>query len=96
MSCTICRNETDTVSAISDGQLLTSVCRACLLLRTGDSTISSNAQGYDRRRQYEDYAQDTLQPYTASGPNAEFFRVYPEQSQKIFTPAEIEALKRKI
>jgi hypothetical protein len=51
---------------------------------------------FDRRRQYEEHAQDTVQPYNAIGPNAEFYRLYPKQAEKIFTKDELEYVKRQL
>lgn len=81
-------------TAVVDGKYYKDICRPCL----GDNTneVSSNAAGFDRRRQYEDYASDTVQPYDEKGPNAEFLRLYPKAAAKVFQPDVIEELKRKI
>lgn len=92
--CESCKRDVVTRSAVVGDVYYRAICSGCL--GQNHQTFSSNAQGYDRRRQYEDHAQDTLQPYDAKGPSVEFFRQYPEQSKKIFKPEVIEQLKRKI
>jgi hypothetical protein len=83
----------DCITAVVHGEYYSRVCRACL----GTTDISSSAAGYERRRGYEDNAQDTIQPYDATGaPRSEFFRMYPDAARKVFTPSEIEQVKRKI
>jgi hypothetical protein len=81
-------------TALVGGIYYGNVCPDCL----GDEAdeVSSNAAGYDRRRGYEDNAQDTVQPYDANGPNSEFARLYPNQAKKVFTPEVLERLKRKM
>ena len=82
------------VSAIAGGVYYAHICRGCLGGYNED--VSSNSAGYERRRGYEDNAQDTIQPYDANGPNPEFARLYPRQAAKVFSPETLEKLKRKI
>jgi hypothetical protein len=82
----------ETITAIYNGEYYTSICRGCL----GDNQISSGAASFNRRRDWEDRAADTVQPYTASGPNVEFLRLYPDKARKMFSPKEITELERKI
>lgn len=82
-------------TAIVKGQYYKAICSHCI--GDADDEISSNAAGYERRRGYEDNAQDTIQPYDANGkPRAEFLRLYPEAAAKVFGDATVEQLKRKI
>lgn len=92
--CESCTN-TETVGAVISGVYHAAICKSCLS-RLSTVTYSSGVQGFDRRRQYEDHAQDTIQPYNAAGPNLEFLRLYPEAAAKVFTAAEIERLKRQL
>lgn len=93
MICDSCgKRKANTITAMVNGVYYPHVCRNCL---GGDDT-SSNAAGFDRRRQYEDNAQDTIQPYDAAGPNPEFLRLYPDTAKKVFSPEIIKELKRKI
>lgn len=83
------------VAALVNGTYYRQVCQRCL--HGSDDELSSNAAGFDRRRQYEDNAQDTIQPYDANGkPRSEFFRLYPQAASKVFTPSEIEQVKHSI
>lgn len=82
----------NTVAGLVNGRYYQHICPRCL----GNEDISSSAAGYDRRRGYEDNAQDTIQPYDAVGPNPEFYRLYPEAAAKVFSPEIIEQLKKKI
>lgn len=85
----------NTIVAMVNGKYYKSICSACI--GYSEDEISSNAAGYDRRRGYEDNAQDTVQPYDAVGkPNVEFLRLYPRAAAKVFGPAVTEQLKRKI
>lgn len=61
----------------------------------GDSIPSSGAASFNRRRGYEDYADETVQPYNAAGPNPEFARLYPEAAAKVFDASTLEKLKSK-
>jgi hypothetical protein len=61
-----------------------------------DSTPSSGVAQWNRRQDYSDHAADTVQPYTAAGPNVEFLRLYPESAKKQFKPDVIEKLKRQL
>lgn len=92
--CELCLEARDTRAAVVAGKYYPSICSSCL--NGSNDSYSTGAQSFDRRRQYEDHAQDTIQPYDAKGPNLEFFRQYPEQSKKIYNKATIEQLKRKI
>jgi hypothetical protein len=93
--CESCGNERlGTITAVVKGKYYSSVCSNCLA--SPSSTLNSTSAGYERRRGYEDNAQDTIQPYDAAGPNPEFYRLYPKQSEKVFSKAQIEELKRKI
>jgi hypothetical protein len=95
MKCDVCHKVKDGVSAIANGDYYPSICRECIS-ELSSGSISSGSASFDRRRGYEDNAQDTVQPYNASGPNAEFYRLYPTQALKVFTPAEIEQVKRQL
>lgn len=94
MACERCNRNEDTVSALVEGEYYRAICSPCL----GDigklSAASSGHQGYARRRDYEDVADEAVQPYNAKGPNPEFYRLYPKQAEKIFEPHEIEEVKR--
>lgn len=93
--CESCGQDTATRTAVIGDRYYKSVCLPCLGRR--EDGLSSNAAGNERRRQYEDYAQDTIQPYDAAGkPNPEFYRLYPKSAPKVFTKAEIEQVKRKL
>lgn len=96
MSCSQCQSDIQVVSALVDGVYYTNICRNCITSLSPSSLMSSGASGYERRRQYEDYADETVQPYNAAGPNTEFYRLYPEQAEKIFTKDEIEKIRRQI
>lgn len=93
ITCQSCgKQKANTRTAVVKGVYYKNVCNACL----GSVDVSSNAAGYERRRGYEDNAQETIQPYDANGPNKEFLRLYPEQAKKVFSPEVIKQLKRKI
>jgi len=79
-------------AAVVNGKYYSRICQGCL----GGETLSSGAASYERRRGYEDNAQDTIQPYNAVGPNVEFLRLYPDTAKKVFTPEELEDLRRKL
>lgn len=84
----------DTVSAVVGGIYYHNVCQRCLV---GDvDQISGNAASFDRRRGYEDNAQDTIQPYDAKGPSQEFARLYPDKAKQVFKPDVLAELKRKM
>lgn len=86
----------DKISAVVNGVYYPSISKT-ELAGMSNVSFSSGAQGFDRRRQYEDNAQDTVQPYDAGGnPRVEFYRLYPSQAEKIFTKSEIEQVKRKL
>lgn len=81
--------------AIVNGKYYRHICDNCLGSSIDD--ISGNAAGYERRRSYEDNAQDTIQPYDANGkPRLEFARLYPRAALKVFGASVVEELKRKI
>lgn len=81
-----------TVAAMVGGRYYRHICQKCL----GTEDVTSSSAGYARRRDYEDNAQDTIQPYDAVGPNKEFLRLYPEAAAKVFSPETIEQLKKKL
>lgn len=81
-------------SALLKGKYYSAICASCLTSK--HDGISSNAAGYERRRGYEDYAQDTVQPYNANGPNSEFVRLYPRAAAKMFDKQTLDELKRQI
>lgn len=89
------KHKTHTKTAMVGGKYYKSICDNCL--GVAEDSISSGSAGYARRRNYEDNAQDTLQPYDANGkPRVEFYRLYPEAALKVFGAAVVEELKRKI
>lgn len=94
--CDLChKSRSHTKTAMVNGKYYKSICDNCLGL--AEDEISSNAAGYERRRGYEDFAQDTIQPYDANGkPRVEFYRLYPKAALKVFGPEVVEQLKRKI
>lgn len=97
MTCEFCRKTKECISAVANGDYYATICRDCLSALSGGSDVSSGTASFDRRRQYEDNAQDTIQPYDASGkPNKEFFRLYPSAAQKTFTGNELEQVKRQL
>lgn len=96
-SCSSCLRNTQVVSAIMNGVYYRGICRLCLRGRQSDSSFSSGYQRHDRNRQWEDYAQDTVQPYDASGnPNPEFYRLYPDRASLTLTEDEIKVVKKQI
>lgn len=82
----------NTVAAMVGGKYYQHICPRCL----GNEDVTSSSAAHERNRQYEDNAQDTIQPYDAVGPNPEFYRLYPEAATKVFSPEIIEQLKKKI
>lgn len=92
--CEVCGTMKHTKAALVGGKYYRHICGRCL--NSGNDDISSNAAGYERRRGYEDNAQDTVQPYTATGPNPEFYRLYPLQAEKMFSPEEVADIRRNI
>lgn len=93
--CDSCHKERlNITSAVVNGKYYRHICSFCL----GDSVddISGGAASFNRRRDYEDNAGDTIQPYDASGPNKEFLRLYPDAAKKVFSKKQIDELKRKI
>lgn len=95
MKCQQCKTR-EGVGAVIDSVYYSSICKTCITEKSS-STLSSGVASFDRRRQYEDNAQDTVQPYDASGaPRPEFYRLYPTQAEKVFTKDEIEKVKRMI
>jgi hypothetical protein len=82
-------------TAFVNGHYYKAICAFCL--GDSDDEVSSNAAGYERRRGYEDNAQDTIQPYDANGKaRVEFLRMYPTAASKVFDKKTINELKRKI
>jgi hypothetical protein len=96
VNCITCNQPTETISALVNGKYYPNICRNCKHDMTADSNPSSGVASFTRRREFEDFADATVQPYTASGPNPEFYRLYPKQSEKIFNASIIEKLKRKM
>ncbi len=94
MLCQSCQIEKpNTKTALVDGVYYKAVCAACL----GTEEISSLVAAHNRHRDYEDNAQDTIQPYDAAGNGrSEFLRLYPVAAAKIYSPEVIEELKRKL
>lgn len=94
--CQKCGNERINIkSAIFKGKYYSAICSSCLTSDIDD--ISSNSAGYERRRGYEDYAQDTVQPYDSTGkPRKEFARLYPKAASKMFDKQTLDELKRQI
>lgn len=92
-SCHKSRSQTKT--AMVGGKYYKSICDSCL--GQAEDDISGNAASYERRRGYEDNAQDTIQPYDANGkPRVEFLRLYPAAALKVYGAAVVAELKRKI
>ena len=87
----------DTISAVVNGVFYASITREKLNKLSSGNDLSSGAQSFDRRRQYEDYAHETVQPYDAGGnPRPEFYRLYPASAEKVFTKTEIERVKKQL
>ena len=85
-----------TTSAVINGVYYPAICYTCKS-ELSCISLSSGSQSYERRRGYEDNAQDTVQPYDAAGkPRPEFYRLYPSQAQKTFTKSEIEQVKKQL
>lgn len=93
--CESCKQEKPgTIAAVVNGTYYRHVCSRCL---HGDmDKISGGVASFNRRRDYEDNAQDTVQPYDSVGPNPEFLRLYPDAAKKVFSPEIIEQLKKKL
>lgn len=95
--CIECRIKASTGSAVIGKVYYKNLCSACKSKLSGDSSFSSGFQGFDRRRQYEDYAQDTVQPWDANGkPNVEFLRLYPQSAAKQYSKEILDELRRKL
>jgi hypothetical protein len=87
----------DTVSAYIDGEYYPSITRSDLALLESAGAFSSGVASFERRRQFEDNAQDTVQPYDAAGnPRPEFYRLYPAQAERTFSKADIERVKKQL
>lgn len=87
----------DRISTYINGKYHKNITRAELARLQGDYSFSYGAQSNERRRGYEEFAQDTVQPYDAAGkPRSEFYRLYPQQAAKVFTKDEIEEVKRQL
>jgi hypothetical protein len=97
MTCQECKADIETVSAMVGGKYYSSICRPCLADLQGDNSFSSGFQGFDRRRTYEDYAQDAVQPWDANGkPRLEFLRLYPESAAKQYDKKTLDELRRQL
>lgn len=94
--CESCGTMKHTKTAMVGGKYYRHICAPCIGDTESDDVVSSGGAGYDRRRGYEDNAQDTIQPYDANGPNPEFARLYPRQAAKVFDKQTLDKLKRKI
>lgn len=82
-------------TAMLAGRYYKQICASCL--GSNDDELSGNAASYERRRNYEDNAQDTIQPYDANGkPRSEFYRLYPQAAGKVFNKDQINDIRRKI
>lgn len=81
-------------SAVVNGHYYRQICKGCL--GKTDDGISGGAASFERRRDFEDAAIDTVQPYDANGANSEFLRLYPDAAKKVFSPDVIDKLKHKI
>ena len=86
----------ETISAYVNGKYYPNITRAELAKLHPDSAMTSGAASFDRRRTYEDHADETIQPYNAAGPNLEFLRLYPDAAAKVFDKETIENLRRKL
>ena len=87
------KNKPNTKTAIVNDVYYPHICRSCL----GYEDISDGAASYARRRDYEDNAQDTIQPYDAAGnPRLEFLRLYPVQARRVYSKEVVEELKKKL
>lgn len=96
MKCQKCKIN-EGVSALVGGTHYPNICTSCIAALSGDNSFSSGFQGFDRRRQYEDYAQDTVQPWDANGkPRLEFLRLYPESAAKQYSKEILEELRRQL
>lgn len=84
----------DTLPAVVNGTYYRHVCSRCLHGEV--DKISGGVASFNRRRDYEDNAQDTVQPYDSVGPSVEFYRLYPDAARKVFSPEIIEQLKKKL
>jgi hypothetical protein len=96
MFCELCKQDTVCISSLLNGVYYKDICRSCLSSGYGDSAPTSGAASFDRRRGYEDYADETIQPYTASGPNPEFARLYPRAAEKVYDKDTLEKIKSKL
>lgn len=97
MICLNCNQEKHSSTfktAVVGGVYFKHICNDCLSVPLDG--VSSIAASHERNRQYEDNAQDTIQPYDAAGANPEFLRLYPDAAKKTFSPEVIEQLKRKL
>lgn len=91
--CESCGEMKPTNKAYVNNRYYRAICADCMPV----TDFTSSAVGYDRRRQYEDNAQDTIQPFDAAGkPNPEFYRLYPTAARKTFSKDEIDQVKRKL
>lgn len=92
--CYSCHKEKpNMVTAMINSVYYPLICRQCL----GADETSSLAAAHNRYRDYEDNAQDTIQPYDSAGnANPEFLRLYPVQAKRVYSAEVIESLKRKL
>lgn len=84
--CDICHTKSNNLRAlVSNGQFYQGVCDVC---RGGSNLVPMDA-AYQKARDREDYAKETLQPYDADGkPNKDFFIAYPHLQEDMLTPEE--------
>lgn len=91
-----CDHTDDTRSAVIGGVYYDKICPLCIA-RMSTNGFSSGFQGFDRRRQYEDHAQDVVQPWDANGkPRLEFLRLYPSQAAKMYDKQTLDELRRQL
>lgn len=94
MICESCqKSTTNLTTAVINGVYYRTVCSNCL---GHQNDVSSGVASFNRRRDWEDNAAETVQPYTADGPNVEFLRLYPDKAAKTFPASVLADLKRKI
>lgn len=94
-TCDKCKQDKETTAAaVVSGVYYRTICSSCL--SEYSNSFTSSGATYDRNRQYEDFAQDTIQPYIGDKPNPEFLRLYPDKAPKIFRKDELDEIKRKI
>lgn len=94
--CGSCNTMKHTRTAMVNGKYYKCICSECIGESAAYDGISSGVAGYERRRGYEDNAQDTIQPYDANGPSSEFARLYPGTAKKVFGEQVYNQLRSKI